>query len=274
MEHPEPRIRWLGGQRRRTGRHARPARRGRSLPAGGFNRTDLHAVRRRTGALEPVGGPSGVPGVDCAIQAFDGLAVRSHHGAWGAFRQRERPDEARLPDARSSRSAAKGTVPPCGGFNAVPGEPAIRLLSGPAEAPTFLDGGAGHGRHAGPGRPVSARFARHIGGGGRGGRRSARSCVTDGGDAGPGRIAHIGRETVGQVFYPFFDLHPPAVADTEKPRPVNGDGPGFFRSPIGLSRHRKRSTHGPCRSPHGPWVSVVFADSYLPGSPMRKGAQS
>ena len=91
MEHPEPRAGRIGGQRRRTGRRARPARRGRGLPAGGFNRTDLHAVRRRTGALEPVGGPSGVPGVDCAIQAFDGLAVRSHHGAWGAFRQRERP---------------------------------------------------------------------------------------------------------------------------------------------------------------------------------------
>lgn len=83
------------------------------------------------------GGPSGVPGVDCAIQAFDGLAVCSYHGAWGAFRQRERLDEARLLDARLSRCAAKGAVLLCGDFNAMPDEPAIRLLSGPSEAPTF-----------------------------------------------------------------------------------------------------------------------------------------
>lgn len=100
-------------------------------------RTDLCAVCWRTGMLEPVGGPSSVPGVDCAIQAFDGLTVCSYHGAWGAFRQRERLDEARLLDARLSRRAAKGPVLLCGDFNAMPGEPAIRLLSGLTEAPTF-----------------------------------------------------------------------------------------------------------------------------------------
>lgn len=53
------------------------AERGLTLAAGRLRqgRTDLCAVCWRTGALEPVGGPSGVPGVDCAIQAFDGLAV-------------------------------------------------------------------------------------------------------------------------------------------------------------------------------------------------------
>lgn len=115
------------------------AERGLTLAAGRLRqgRTDLCAVCWRTGALEPVGGPSGVPGVDCVIQAFDGLAVCSYHGAWGAFRQRERLDEARLLDARLSRRAAKGAVLLCGDFNAMPDEPAIRLLSGLAEAPTF-----------------------------------------------------------------------------------------------------------------------------------------
>lgn len=115
------------------------AERGLTLAAGRLRqgRTDLCAVCWRTGALEPVGGPSGVPGVDCAIQAFDGLAVCSYHGAWGAFRQRERLDEARLLDVRLSRRAAKGPVLLCGDFNAMPGEPAIRLLSGLTEAPTF-----------------------------------------------------------------------------------------------------------------------------------------
>lgn len=115
------------------------AERGLTLAAGRLRqgRTDLCAVCWRTGALEPVGGPSGVPGVDCAIQAFDGLAVCSYHGAWGAFRQRERLDEARLLDARLSRRAAKGAVLLCGDFNAMPDEPAVRLLSGLAEAPTF-----------------------------------------------------------------------------------------------------------------------------------------
>lgn len=115
------------------------AERGLTLAAGRLRqgRTDLCAVCWRTGALEPVGGPSGVPGVDCAIQAFDGLAVCSYHGAWGAFRQRERLDEARLLDARLSRCAAKGAVLLCGDFNAMPDEPAIRLLSGLSEAPTF-----------------------------------------------------------------------------------------------------------------------------------------
>lgn len=95
------------------------AERGLTLAAGRLRqgRTDLCAVCWRTGALEPVGGPSDVPGVDCAIQAFDGLAVRSYHGAWGAFRQRERLDEARLLDARLSRRAAKGAVLLCGDFN-------------------------------------------------------------------------------------------------------------------------------------------------------------
>ena len=115
------------------------AERGLTLAAGRLRqgRTDLCAVCWRTGALEPVGGPSGVPGVDCAIQAFDGLAVCSYHGAWGAFRQRERLDEARLLDVRLSRRAAKGPVLLCGDFNAMPDEPAVRLLSGLAEAPTF-----------------------------------------------------------------------------------------------------------------------------------------
>lgn len=87
--------------------------------------------------LKPVGGPSSIPGVDCAIQTFEGLTVCSYHGAWGAFRQRERLDEARLLDVRLSRRAAKGPVLLCGDFNAMPGEPAIRLLSGLTEAPTF-----------------------------------------------------------------------------------------------------------------------------------------
>lgn len=112
------------------------AERGLTLAAGRA-RTDLCAVCWRTGMLEPVDGPSSVPGVDCAIQAFDGLTVCSYHGAWGAFRQRERLDEARLLDARLSRRAAKGPVLLCGDFNAMPGEPAIRLLSGLTEAPTF-----------------------------------------------------------------------------------------------------------------------------------------
>lgn len=43
--------------------------------------------------------PSGVPGVDCAIQTFGGLTVCSYHGTWGAFRQRERLDKTRLLDA-------------------------------------------------------------------------------------------------------------------------------------------------------------------------------
>lgn len=67
----------------------------------------------------------------------DLCAVCSYHGAWGAFRQRERLDEARLLDARLSRCAAKGAVLLCGDFNAMPDEPAIRLLSGLSEAPTF-----------------------------------------------------------------------------------------------------------------------------------------
>ena len=48
-----------------------------------------------------------------------------------------RLDEARLLDARLSRCAAKGAVLLCGDFNAMPDEPAIRLLSGLSEAPTF-----------------------------------------------------------------------------------------------------------------------------------------
>lgn len=115
------------------------AERGLTLAAGRLRqgRTDLCAVCWRTGALEPVGGPSSIPGVDCAIQTFEGLTVCSYHGAWGAFRQRERLDEARLLDVRLSRRAAKGPVLLCGDFNAMSGEPAIRLLSGLTEAPTF-----------------------------------------------------------------------------------------------------------------------------------------
>lgn len=54
----------------------------------------------------------------------------------------------------------------CGDFNAMPGEPAIRLLSGLTEGADVLDGGAGHGRHAGHGRPYPTA-AGHVGGGGR-----------------------------------------------------------------------------------------------------------
>lgn len=115
------------------------AERGLTLAAGRLRpgRTDLCAVCWRTGMLKPVGGPLSIPGVDCAIQTFEGLTVCSYHGTWGAFRQRERLDEARLLDVRLSRRAAKGPVLLCGDFNAMPGEPAIRLLSGLTEAPTF-----------------------------------------------------------------------------------------------------------------------------------------
>lgn len=91
------------------------AERGLTLAAGRLRpgRTDLCAVCWRTGMLKPVGGPSSIPGVDYAIQTFEGLTVCSYHGAWGAFRQRERLDEARLLDVRLSRRAAKGPVLLC-----------------------------------------------------------------------------------------------------------------------------------------------------------------
>lgn len=268
------------------------AERGLTLAAGRLRqgRTDLCAVCWRTGALEPVGGPSGVPGVDCAIQAFDGLAVCSYHGAWGAFRQRERLDEARLLDARLSRCAAKGAVLLCGDFNAMLDEPAIRLLSGLSEAPTFWteaqDTAAMLGRGGPyptvlpgtsaeaavtarsqgldprlvPGRRIDYMFSYGwnygrpggwTGGGVRGGRRSVRPCVADGGDAGPGRIAHIGHETAGRVVLPLLRPTPasrgrygkasgPSMATDRRPSPYSltsglrqGAARGFLESAFG-----------------------------------------
>lgn len=239
------------------------AERGLTLAAGRLRqgRTDLCAVCWRTGALEPVGGPSSIPGVDCAIQTFEGLTVCSYHGAWGAFRQRERLDEARLLDARLSRRAAKGPVLLCGDFNAMPGEPAIRLLSGLTEAPTFWTEAQDTAVMLGMGGPYPTAPAGHVGGGGRnrpvartravagagqadrlhvlvrleprparrvdgqrvrGGRRPVRPRAADGADAGPGRIAHVGRGPAGQVFYPFFDLRPPAAVGMERPEASPG----------------------------------------------------
>lgn len=192
MEHPEPRIRWLGSQRRRAGRRARPARRGRGLPAGGPGRragrprgrvrgAGSHSRRRTApaGADGPVrrlladrGAGAGRRTVRCSRRRL------RHPGVRRARRLLVPRRLGRIPAARTARRGAPA------GCALVPlrrqgGGAAVRGLQrhagrtghpapvGTVRGANVLDGGAGHGRHAGPGRPVSDRFTRHIGGGGR-----------------------------------------------------------------------------------------------------------
>ena len=85
----------------------------------------------------------------------------------------------------------------------------------------------------------------------RGGRRSVRPCVADGGDAGPGRIAHIGHETAGRVVLPLLRPTPasrgrygkasgPSMATGRRPSPYSltsglrqGAARGFLESAFG-----------------------------------------